>query len=310
MTHQVILDGAGQELRHTLPAAVTSASYEIVDLTKGQTDLARVLEQGAATIPAWSLTIDAPTGLGTASPRRINVGATAGPAFGDVAFVAASSGRYETATILAIETDDYIDGESELEWMYTPGDTLTPAFITAPVPASLSTDEDRIGVPHGVVWTYTLGTAVRTVVEKIDLVRVGVAAAAAPEAAKLIRRGYPDLAARLPDGLTLANLSELCAERVRAELELRGCEPEQLMLGRPGLWLLHDAIVHEAAVRGWAPAQRGLEAFVDEARDRYGVRLEALVIGQGGTSVQLLDTDTTTTTDPDKTVRSPITLAM
>lgn len=307
---QVVLYGeSGQSLRHALPAAVGSATYEIVDARKAPDDAERVIASGAAVVPAWSLVLDAPAGPGQPSAQTVPVAATAGPALGDLVFVAKVSGPFEAAKISGIVSGDSLELSSNLSLAYESSDTVGPAEITAPVPVGLYAFEDALKDqrPLAVLWSYDLGGGrVRTAVEQIKLSLTTSASTQAGEALALVRGGYPDMSGRVGPGLTLEALAEYCDDQLRAELAMRGEDPERLMTGRPGVWLLHDLIVSEASLRGYAPATIDLATFVTQTGAKYGRRLDALTVGTGGAETTATSTTVTVTDSPDTTYRGPI----
>jgi hypothetical protein len=150
-----------------------------------------------------------------------------------------------------------------------------------------------------VLWSYDLGGGkVRAALESIKLSITTSASTQAGEALALVRVGYPDMPGRVGPGLTLESLAEYCEDMLRAELVLRAEDPERMMTGRPGVWLLHDLIVSQASLRGYAPATIDLGTFVSQAGAAYGRRLDALVVGTGGG-------ETTTTTVTGTAEQSP-----
>jgi hypothetical protein len=306
--HVVLYGEAGQELRHALPASVSSATYQLLDLRKAQDDADRVLASGAATLAAWSLALDGAAGPGEANPRVIPVASTVGPSLGELAFVTAASGAFEAVTISGVVAGDSFEVDGNLAQTYAAADTVTPAEITVSIPAAVYDFEDALDDqrPLAVLWSYDIGSGKRTVLEQLRLSRTNVAATNVGEALERVRSGYPDMPGRIGPGLTLDRLADYCADKLEAELALRCEDPERLMTGRPGVWLLHDLIVAEAAQRGYAPATIMLDTFVSQTWSNYGRRLDALTVGTGGAETTKVSTETTAESTPDTSYRSPI----
>jgi hypothetical protein len=305
----VLYDAPGQELRHALPAAVGSATYEILDLRKDPSDPARVIASGAATVPAWSLTLDGPAGPGQPSAQTVPVASTVGPSLGDLVFVTAASGAFETAEVSGVVAADSLELSSNLSLSYDTGDAVDAAEISAPVPVALYSFEDALKDqrPLAVLWSYDLGGGkVRAALESLKLSITTSASTQAGEALALVRVGYPDMPGRVGPGLTLESLAEYCEDMLRAELVLRAEDPERMMTGRPGVWLLHDLIVSQASLRGYAPATIDLGTFVSQAGAAYGRRLDALVVGTGGGETTTTTVTGTAEQSPDTTYRGPI----
>jgi hypothetical protein len=303
VSHTVIYGLAGQELRHVMPSRVASATYEITDLRKAQDDPERVLASGAATVPAWSLTVDDFAGPSQPEGARVFVSATAGPAIGDTVVVTESDGSFEAFSVSAIELDDYLDASSLLAGSYDPGATVQSVTITAPVPPAIYDFEDALDDqrPLRVEWRYGLAV----VTEPIQLVRQGEALASVGPALATARQGYPTLGVHLLEGLTAEQLAAYALKRVESDLVARRIDPASLMAGVQGEMLLAAKIVHEAAIRGYAPGMRPLDDFVAEAETDYSTQLEALVVGGAGGQTFQLDTEARAS-GRDTTYRNPI----
>jgi hypothetical protein len=304
----VLFGVAGQTLRHTAPEVISSATYEITNLPLGQSNADRVLASGAATVPAYTLTLDDDAGASLADPKRIPVTATAGPVSGDELALVAADGSFELFELEAVATDDYLRSRSLLAGEYVAGSTVRGVTITAPVPVELynfeaALDDQR---PLRVVWQYTTLAGVRRVSELLELTRGNQATASTGPAIKLLLRGYPEIAGRLLEGLTVTGLAEFALSRIEGELAVRGISHQQIMLGQPGLWLLVAKMLDEAARRGYSPGQRPANDFATETREDYETQLEALVVGTQGSQSATMDTDDVSTDRENPTYYAPI----
>lgn len=308
MTQRVVFSLAGQELRHTVPGPVVSATFEIVDLSQSLDSSDRTIDSGAATVPAFTMTLTLAAGPSEPDPYAVTVDATAGASVGDTLMIT-GDGASESLDVLGINAADLeIEFTSSLARDYAIGSTVTGATITADVPAGLynfelALDDQR---PLGVVWSYTaLGVPV-VVLEQISLLRT-TSSTLISDALRFVRTGYHDVSARMKPGIDV--FAPMCASMVESDLRLRGERPELLLLGDPGAWLLHDRIIAELAQRGYAPNTVDLDRFVTLTADRYAVSLEALVIGTRGTDTLDVDTETMASENPSTRRVSPVQIA-
>jgi hypothetical protein len=308
VTHLVIFELAGQTLRHATPARVASASYEITDLRKVQGDADRVLASGAATVPAWTLTLDGPAGPSEANGRALPVDSTVGPTIGDSAAVTTPGGAFEAFEVEAIVAGVQLVAGSFLAADYPIGSTVEGLTISAAVPIDVYAFEEALDDqrPLRIEWRYTLGGVEVRVTEPIQLTRQTTALASSGPALAHVRRGYPDLGRNSLEGVTLAHLAEVAELELRAALDSRGMDYGAFMLGDQGTILLAARIVLEAAARGYAPGMVPLDTFTAYADRDYTAKLEALVIGSPGRTSTILDTEAVATARTDTTYRGPI----
>jgi hypothetical protein len=308
MTHRVIFGLAGELLRHTTPARVAAASYEITQLQKAQDDPDRVLASGAATVPAWVLTVDAPAGPSEADGQEIPVSSTVGPVIGDMAAIISTDGSFEAFEVAGIEAGDHLQALGFLAEDYPISSTVEGLTITAPVPLELYDFEDALDDrrPLRVEWRYSLGGVEVRVTEPIELIRQTDAITSTGPALAHVRRGYPDMGRNLPEGLALEQLAEVAVLEVRAELDSRGLDYSSIMMGDQGTTLLAARIVHEAASRGYAPGMVALHDFQDARYTDYTTKLEAVVVGTPGRVSTFLNTDAVASSRTDTTTRGPL----
>jgi len=277
-----------------MPEYVSAATYSIEDLDRAQSDSARVIASGAATVPSFTLTLDAASGPEEADATLVQVAATAGPSIGDHCVVIAADGAFEAFEVEAISSNAYVRARSWLAGTYASSDTVRGVTITAPVSSALynleaALDDQR---PLRVVWQYTLASgAIKRVSEIIELSRGNVAAWDTGPALATLRLGWPDLGGRVLQGLTLEALAEYSSKVLRAEF-IRRCIPHHdLMLGEPGQMLLVACMLSEAAKRGYSPGTRLLSDFAAEAANDFASEVEALTIGTQGAQSTQMDTE-------------------
>jgi hypothetical protein len=308
VTHLVIYGLAGQTLRHVVPARVATATYEITDLRKAQGAVDRVIASGAATVPAWTLTTDAPAGPSEIDGREVPVTATAGPSIGDSAAIISTDGSFEAFEIAAIEAGAHLVSASYLAAEYPTGSTVEGLTISAAVPVGLYDFEDALDDqrPLRIEWRYTLDGSEVRVTEPIQLTRQTDALSSRGPSVAHVRGGYPDVGRNLLEGLTVEGLAEVAELELRSELDSRGLDYAAIMIGAQGITLLAARIVHEAATRGYAPGMVPLADFRDYALTDYATKLEALAVGTPGRTSIMLDTEAVANHRTDTTIRGPL----
>jgi hypothetical protein len=308
VSHTVIFGEAGQTLRHNAPEYVASATYEITDLRKAQDDADRIIASGVATVPSFTLTLDAAAGAEEADATIVPVTLTAGPSIGDTCVVIDSDGAFEAFPVVGISTDNYLKSGSWIAGNYAASDTVRGVTMTAPVPVGLYDFEDALDDqrPLRVVWQYTTAAGLRRVSEIIELRRGNRAAFDTGPALETLRLGYPTLATTIMQGLTLEALTAYSVEVVQAELTRRCIPHRDLMLGDPGRMLLVAKVLDEAAMRGYSPGTRSPETFRTEAAEEYSRQLEALAVGTQGAQSTQMDTDEIADNRASPLYQSPI----
>jgi hypothetical protein len=307
--HVVVFGLAGQELRHTTPLPVAAATYEILDLRKGQNEPARVLASGAATVAAWTLTLDASAGPTAASPRALPVASTVGPSVGDHAFIVAASGAVEGIELDGIVAGAQLRTKANLARAYEIGDEVKPATISAPVPIAVYDLETALddGQALGVRWSYVLRDVETIVLEQVRLARESIALTSAEaEALRMVQRRYPDMPGRVGADVSLDELARFATDEIRAEYAARGRQPDRSLEGRPGVALIFRKIVQEAAWSGYSPATTNLEAFQARADSQYDAALSRLVVGLGGADAATTSKDSVIDQNPSQVSRAPI----
>lgn len=313
MTHRVIFEGGPQTLRHVVPEFVASATYEVIDATKAQDDVDRVLDSGPATVPGFTLTLDGEAGPGESDPRRIRVGATAPSlVIGDELVVIAADSSFEAFELAAVATDDYLTSSSFLAGTYPVGSTVRGVTITVMTTAALHDSEDALDDqrPLMVIWSYTTGSGPRLVSEPVALSRGNAAAFTVGPAIQSLLRGYPELAGRLLEGLTVLALAEYSRETLIAELSARYIDHETVMMGDAGRMLLAAKMLDEAALRGYSPGTRDLERFAEFAHTDYTRQLANITTGRAGSQVTTLDTEQVATVRGGRSNQNPITIGL
>ena len=308
MTTTVIFGQAGQIARHVTPEHVTAATYEITAMGQSEGSSTRVLASGAATSTAWLLTLDDDAGPSQPDAPLIPVASTVGPEIGEDAVITAPDGASEPLQVEAIGIGTYIKAGSWLAGAYPSDSTVESLVLTAPIPAAVYDFEDaqKDGRPLRIAWSYTLSSGPRVVTDPILLTRETDAAWQESEAVALLLSGYPDIKGRLLEGLTVDALARYSTAQLRADFDQKSIPHTRLALGNVGVVLLAAKILHEAATRGYAPGQRDLVDFVQEAESRYTRRLDNLAAGGPGLEAQLSSRSGVVDENPDTTYRAPI----
>lgn len=314
MTQTIVYGQTGRTLRHVPPARTSSATYSIEDLSKADTDAARVLASGAATVASWSVTSSATAGSTQANGARVATASTTGATVGAPASITAPDGTGEIFEVAAVSTGAYLEAEADLAGVYPTGSTVQGILVSASVPDDLggsAADEENLleqERPLRVVWTYTIGALTIRAQDRIELLRHTTAATVDVGAAILrVRKLYPDLPDRLPERASLDVIAGEVALDIDDELRQRKIAPERFLLGPAGVRLLALGIVAHAGDLGYAPGSTQADgAWSRLAADRYRQRLEALLVGEPGRgTTETSHVADTATGTPSEAYRGP-----
>lgn len=236
--HQAIYGAGAQTIRslpinrHGRPTVVTSCTYRIVDLRKGEDDPEReVVAAGtAATIDTTSTTTDAACGRGTQYARRIPVASTTGFSQGRRYLITLADGSREMFVCEGIASGDYLIPRDELSRQYASGATVRGLEVSGVFPSLVANDEEKIedgeGGPYAVDWSWDLDPSPRR--ELIWLIRQPDSLLVSEEEVLAID---PTLTATEGSRLSLATAVRQASTEVRVQLQLHQIDPDGFHAG-------------------------------------------------------------------------------
>lgn len=162
-THRVIHGGGSQTLStvpysdQDEPKVVTSATYSIVDLRRGEDDSERTIQAStAATVDSVSTTTTAAAGTGAADKRLIPLTSATGVAEGTHYVIDSGSGLRELVLV------DYIDSlnvyaRDPLRFAYASGSTFKGVEVSGTFPSAEAADDESLedgGGPYAIDWVF------------------------------------------------------------------------------------------------------------------------------------------------------------
>jgi hypothetical protein len=137
----------------------SAATYEILDLRRGESDSARVVvAAAAATIDSVSTTLDASAGPGNGSDYLVPLTATTNVVVGHT-YRIQQNGDGEAVTVAAITSGASVTTLGPLQRDYTSGASFLGCELSCSIPTTITDDEDEIesagAGPFVVIWRYT-----------------------------------------------------------------------------------------------------------------------------------------------------------
>lgn len=291
----IVLGVASQTLVHSLIGSVASATYLLENLRYGDGEAARTIASGSATLGGWSLTSSAAAGSTTIAPAKFPTASTTGATIGAAVVVTGLDGSTELGEIAAVSANSYVELAAPLVGTYATGSTLAPASISCPVPDVFAADESAFELEPilRITWVYTLGGVVRRVGERVGFERHDSAiSSVAAEALLEVKALYPDLAERMPDGVSLERVVPILCRHVDNDLRTRQIEPARFFVGSRGVSLVAAKIMVYASRSGYQPGRSPLAEFQASCLAGYIAELANLVVGAGDpTSFETTKTD-------------------
>jgi hypothetical protein len=268
----------------------SGVTWALEDLTAGAGTANRTLASGSATVASWTLTTNAAAGPNTLDARKASVTATTGSSIGAPAVIKGADGARVLVTSASITSGASVKFEAPLSGTYASGSTVAGVLLTASIPDSIGSNSTLFDndTTVRIVWTYTLDGMIHRVPIPVKLGRHTQGDLAVGEALTRLKRLYPDLSGRLPDGGDLDKMAMELAEEVADDLRMRGIDPARFLIGPGGSRILIARILAHMADHGYRPGSNDLADgdFVTHARQDYRRRLEAATIGLPGDGAQ------------------------
>lgn len=296
---RLIYNVANQTLSHVPARRVASATYSLEDMQAAATASNRVLASGAGTLDAASQALTGAAGPSQADPRRIPIGTTAAYLVGTTYQLTDATGDSELVVCAGVETNAAVIAAHPLTKAY-PATTSTlqgVTLTTAALALSVVNNESRMqgDEPLRIVWVYPSGERHQQIVR---VVRNDYADADVAQAIADIRDLFPDVSTRLErDGRdTLPSHVSLVRRQVRAMWLDRGEDPEALLAGEQGHWVLVWRTLSHLAELGNAPSidTVSLTAWQEYCRKMAAEAWSRISIGEAGREVQRADAATDT----------------
>lgn len=261
-----------------------SASWEVHDLYEAVTSSNYVVASGAAAIDTLARSPSAAAGPGTANPRRIPISSTAGITVG-ATYLLQEGGRSELVEIAGLSTNAYVDARHPLSGTYSTAAALQGITITALLPDSIATTARYVDYeePLRIVWTLASGERpqqqLRVVrIDRTDYDRAGCVAK--------IRKLFPNVHAALATDSKdpVGDLADTMADMLHAQILADGEEPERLLHGEQGQWLIVWKALHHLAMQGSAPGSDSTDTdrWATHCEDQLAIYFGNTRIGRAG----------------------------
>ena len=178
-THRVLHDGGNQTIKtvpysdQEEPTVVTSATYTIIDLRRGENDSERtIVASTAATVDPISTTTTAAAGTGAANKRLLSLTDATGVTEGSAYVIDSGSGLRELVVVDYIDTND-VYARDPLRFAYASGSTFKGVEVSGTFPTAEASDDEALDFgagPYAVDWVF-VGVTPTTKRELIWIVR-------------------------------------------------------------------------------------------------------------------------------------------
>lgn len=253
----------------------TAATYEILDLRRGESDDARVIvAAAAATVDSVSTTLDASAGPGNGADYRIPLTATTNIAVGHT-YRITQAGDGEAVVVGAIESAASVTALGPLQRDYTSGATFQGCELSCSIPIGLTDDEDEIestgAGPFVVIWRYTHAGRDYVMPTQFFLGRYSIVP---PITEADVAARNPPLAMAIGGGTTkIAQAIRVAHGDYIADLEAMRISPEHTLMS--GVSSIAVGELTQAHLEEW----RGRNEQADRHRARYEKLLERIRLG-------------------------------
>jgi len=179
-THTAILVPRDALCRAIAPA---SATYEILDLRRSESDSDRVVQaSAAATISSVSTTLAATAGPGNGDDYALTLTSATGVVVGHTYRI--SEGALTEAVTIAGLSGTSARTLAPLQNDYTGSATFTGIELSGTIPSALSDEEDQIesagGGPFAIIWRYTIDSIDYVIPTQFFLSRYSIPCPATP----------------------------------------------------------------------------------------------------------------------------------
>lgn len=255
-----------------VPATLqASATWELHDLLEGIDSADYVEASGSATVDTLSLSVTGAAGPNTESPRRLTMSDTTGVTAG-TSYILTSTRTTEPVTVRSVTTDTYVDLEHPVMGSYAVADspTLRGCQMSASIPDAVSANEDYVDYdePLRIVWTYANGELHQ---QQVRVVRQDYDDYDEPGAIESIRGIFPNVHAIVEhDGRsTLPGMVYQGYRQARALALADGEQPERILHGEQGHWVLVWSVMRHMAHMGITPRNRDPDSWTDYCDGEY-----------------------------------------
>lgn len=253
----------------------TAATYEILDLRRGESDDARVIvAAAAATVDSVSTTLDGSAGPGNGADYRIPLTATTDVAVGHT-YRITQAGDGEAVVVGAIESAASVTALGPLQRDYTSGATFQGCELSCSIPIGLTDDEDEIestgAGPFVVIWRYTHAGRDYVMPTQFFLGRYSIVP---PVTEAEIAAANPPLAQTVAGGtIKISQAIRVAHSDYIADLESMRIDPAHTLLGETSKKAVRE--LTQAYLEDW----RGKTERADMHRQRYDKMLERIRLG-------------------------------
>jgi hypothetical protein len=269
--HRIKAGTAGQLLEHYPPSRVASATWELQDLTYGDTTASRVLASGAATADSFSQATSALAGPSAANARRVPIANTTDLVIGR-RYEIVGGDSSEVFELAGINTNSYALAKWPLVGTYATGATVSGLRLVAgtTIPSSVYDDEHLLDLQRQlrVVWVMSTGSIVW---RQALLVRNDEGDLDVQNVAAKVRSKWPDVHTRLDQHNrdVLPDLVAAAKSELRTMLLKNGITLERYLVGDTGEWACAWRVLLDLAHTGNIPANTTAERWQDHCENRF-----------------------------------------
>lgn len=298
----VILYGEGDQTMVFVPSIlVQTASYIIEDTTQSVGNADRLIASGTATLDALSTTVSAESGAGTASPARIFVASTANVT-GTHRYVIShvDDGQQEKFTAEGIFSGGtaYIETSSPLSRTYPTGSLVRGIRLTATFPAAEANDLTRLQLnePYRIKWSYNIGGQRVVDQELVQFKRASGLDVQCDAVLKLIQENFTEYTTKFSENFSLATRIRNAKDEVEQKLLGKGIQPDTIMFGAQGKWLVYYWTLWSLAMATLGPANVDA-TFKDDTMSQFQEIFVNVTSARSGAETAQVDkvSDTTVT---------------
>lgn len=254
---------------------VASATYEIIDPRRSETDADRIkVAEAAATVDGVSTTLDAAAGPGNGSDYLLPLTATTSVALGHT-YRVEQNGDGEAVVVGAINSGVSVSTLGPLQRDYTTGASFLGCELSCSIPTSVADSEDEIesagGGPFIIIWRYTHAGRDYVIPTQFFLSRFSVAP---PLTEAELAAANPPLAETIAgSNFSIAQAIRIAHEDWIADLEAMRIDPQHTL----------HATVAKRAVREKAQEYlemwRGRDERAESHARRYREAVERIRLG-------------------------------
>lgn len=256
--------------------AVADATYEILDLRRGESDSERtIVSASAATVDSVSTTLDASAGPGTGADYTVPLTATTSIVVGHT-YRIQSGAESEAVIVQGIDSGASVLTLGPLQRDWSSGAAFVGCELSCSIPVGLTDDEDQIesigAGPFVVIWRYTHAGRDYVMPTQFFLSRYSVVP---PVTEAEIAAANPPLAETYGGTTRLAQAIRVAHQDYLADLEAMRIDPHHTLLGdvsRKAVRCLTQAYLED-----WRGPTR--EAVAERHRKSYESMIDRIRLG-------------------------------